>query len=195
MFEYENKLIEIDLKLANLTFNENIELQMEKEQVKTKLDEISLEKKTQQENCIHSLKTANGQTINHNNDILEETVNFYSNLYSSKKPCKKSITNFIKDVHFSHTLNENERESCEGSITTQECLKVIKEMKRDKAPGLDGLPIDFYDTFWPLFGNYLVDVFNEAFETGKLTESQKRSVLSLIYKKGDHILIKKILPN
>ena len=87
---------------------------------------LSLENKTQQDNCIYSLKTANGKTLNHNNDILEETVNFYSNLYSSKKPCKKSITCFIKDVHFSHTLNEDKRESCEGSITTQECLKVIK---------------------------------------------------------------------
>ena len=64
-------------------------------------------------------------------------------------------------------MNENERESCEGSTTTQECLKVIKEMKRNKAPGLDGLTIDFYDTSWPLFGNYIVDVFNEAFETSE----------------------------
>ena len=40
MFEYENKLKEINLKLANLKFNENIELQMEREQVKIKLDAI-----------------------------------------------------------------------------------------------------------------------------------------------------------
>ena len=33
-------------------------------------------------------------------------------------------------------------------------------------------------------------MFIEAFETGELTESQKRSVLSPIYKKGDHNLIK-----
>ena len=44
MFVYENRLKEIDLKLANLKFNENIELQMEREQVKTKLDAISMEK-------------------------------------------------------------------------------------------------------------------------------------------------------
>ena len=115
-FEYENKLKEIDLKLANLKFNENIELRMEREQVKTKLDAISMEKargyyirsraqwfeegekstryflslenKTQQDNCIHSSKTANGKTLNHNNDILEVTVNCYSNLYSSKNPVK-----------------------------------------------------------------------------------------------------------
>ena len=37
-------------------------------------------------------------------------------------------------------------------------------------------------------------MFIEAFETGELTESQKRSVLSSIYKKGDHNLIKKYRP-
>ena len=44
MFEYENKLKEIDLKLAKLKFTENIELKMEREPGKTKLDEISMEK-------------------------------------------------------------------------------------------------------------------------------------------------------
>ena len=62
-------------------------------------------------------------------------------------------------------------------------------MKWNKAPGLDGLHIDFYDTFWPLFG-----VFNESVETGELTESQKQSVLSFVYKKGDQTPIKKYRP-
>ena len=46
-------------------------------------------------------------------------------------------------------------------------------MKRSKAPGLDGLPVNFYNTFWLLFENYFVGVFNKAFETGELAESQK----------------------
>ena len=55
-------------------------------------------------------------------------------------------------------------------------------MKRNKAPGFYSLLVDnLYDTFWPLVGNYLVGLYNEAFETGELTESQKRSVLSLIF--------------
>ena len=49
---------------------------------------------------------------------------------------------------------------------TQECLKVIKEMRRNKAPGLHGLPIDFYDIFWPLLGTtllvYLVKLLKQA---------------------------------
>ena len=37
-------------------------------------------------------------------------------------------------------------------------------------------------------------MLNEAFETGELTESQKRSVISLINKKGDQTLIKHCRP-
>ena len=40
-------------------------------------------------------------------------------------------------------------------------------MKANKSPGLDGLSIDFYRTFWPEIGDLMVESFNEAFEKKK----------------------------
>ena len=37
-------------------------------------------------------------------------------------------------------------------------------------------------------------MFNESVKTGELTESQKQSVLSFVYKKGDQTLIIKYRP-
>ena len=50
---------------------------------------------------------------------------------------------------------------------------------------MDGICIEFYQKFWPILGNLLVDVFNQCFHDGKLTASQRTAVLSLIHKKDD----------
>ena len=58
-------------------------------------------------------------------------------------------------------------------------------MKRNKAPGLDGISIEFYQHFWPLIGELLINEFNESFENQILPSSQRSAVLSLIFKKDD----------
>ena len=73
----------------------------------------------------------------------------------------------------------------EGLVTIEECTLAIDKMKQNKSPGLDGLTVEFYQAFWPLLGNLLVDVFNESYELGTLPDSQRKSVMSLIFKSGD----------
>ena len=40
-------------------------------------------------------------------------------------------------------LTEDLQEQCEGLVSKDECFRVIKSMKRNKAPGLDGISIEF----------------------------------------------------
>ena len=49
---------------------------------------------------------------------------------------------------------------CEGLLTPGECLTALQGMARRKAPGLDGLPIDFYLKFWDVICSDLVSVFS-----------------------------------
>ena len=42
----------------------------------------------------------------------------------------------------------NESKKCEGEITIEECTNAICKMKLNKAPGLDGLSVEFYRKFW-----------------------------------------------
>ena len=58
-------------------------------------------------------------------------------------------------------------------------------MQKNKAPGLDGICIEFYVKFWHTISNLLVDVFNDCYKNGSLTDSQRISVMSLIFKKGN----------
>ena len=76
---------------------------------------------------------------------------------------------------------------CEGHLSVAECLTALQGMARRKAPGLDGLPMEFYIKFWPILGSDLVNVLNSCFDSGCLSLSQRRGVISLSFKKGDRL--------
>ena len=58
-------------------------------------------------------------------------------------------------------------------------------MKINKSPGSDGLQPEFYIQFWDQIKDTVVNSINEAFIKGELSNSQKRGILTLIYKKND----------
>ena len=81
-------------------------------------------------------------------------------------------------------LDDDIQQKCEGPISYTECTKALTTMTKNKSPGLDGITVEFYQAFWPLIGRLVVDVFNESHDHGTLPISQRKSVMSLIFKKG-----------
>jgi len=41
-------------------------------------------------------------------------------------------------------------------------------MKNGKAPGLDGLPVEFYKAYWHLLGEDLLAVLSDSLDKGQL---------------------------
>lgn len=146
---------------------------------------LKLEKQRQTYNKIDCLENDNGERLNSDNMILNECHNFYSNLYTSEKPTEGDIDIYLNNVNLEKHLTLDDRYVCEGLVSKAECYEALKKMKSNKSPGLDGLPVEFYETFWDEINHLLIDVFNESFNEKELPESQKLSVLSLIFKKGD----------
>ena len=61
----------------------------------------------------------------------------------------------------------------------------MKKMENNKSPGIDGLTSNFYKHFWPILGPDITQVFNYCFQYGLLTRTQRRGIITLIFKKGD----------
>ena len=91
-------------------------------------------------------------------------------------------------------LNNENQQFCDEVISLKECETVIQKMKLDKSPGLDGIPIEFYKTFWLILGLFLVKLYNENYQNEKLSNSQRIAVISLIHKKGNKNLLKNYRP-
>ena len=104
------------------------------------------------------------------------------------------MTNYLDKINVNHVLTDEESTVCEGRITKGECERSLNTISSDKAPGYDGLSIEFYRHFWNEIGDMVVNSYNEAFESCNLAESHKLSILSLIFKKGDRDDLKNYRP-
>ena len=82
------------------------------------------------------------------------------------------------------SLTEQQRLSCEGKITLNECAKALETFQFNKAAGNDGIPVEFYKTFCSLISELFIRRANECFEKGEMSSSQKQAVITLIEKKG-----------
>ncbi len=61
----------------------------------------------------------------------------------------------------------------------------LRSMDCGKAPRIDGLPIEFYKTFWSVLGGDLLSVLNDSLAGGLLSLSCRRVDITLLPKKGD----------
>ena len=145
---------------------------------------LNLEKIHQSHNSIESI-TYKNKNSKENKGILELCTEFYKDLYSSKQVSDEDINEFTDSITLEHALTNEEQEICEGHVTIEECDKAISKMKLNKAPGLDGLTIEFYKCFWSFLKDMVVDAFNESYDLECLPESMRIAIMTLIFKKGD----------
>ena len=64
-------------------------------------------------------------------------------------------------------------------ITYEEAFEVIKNMK-DSSPGNNGLSINFFKKFFPLFGEHFVEILNDS--ESILPETFNETIIKLIMK-------------
>ena len=80
---------------------------------------------------------------------LSEQKRFYQDLYSSGN--NRSVNNnaaksFLNDLNVSK-LTEEQKQACEGKFLLEECEFILETFSNNKAPGNDGIPIEFYKGF------------------------------------------------
>jgi exonuclease III len=144
---------------------------------------LAVEKHRQGCNMIKTL-TDNGKVYTEDTDILHVAQKFYSQLYTSESPSSDDIGNYLDDINLANLLPEKQ-DICEGSISQKECENAINSIKQNKSPGEDGLPIEFYRTFWKDIHTLLLEVYNECFDTEMLPLSMRKSIITLIHKKDE----------
>ena len=150
------------------------------------------ERRIQTQQAINVLMKDNLDTVTEAKDITTEAYNFYKDLYSSE-PVDQQKQNMFLQIKMPQ-LSANARDTCEGYISEEELNIALYSMGNNKSPGFDGLTTEFYKHFWPILGHELANILNFAYDNGSLALSQRRGIISLIFKKEDRTKLKNWRP-
>ena len=126
-----------------------------------------------------------GKEYNNQRDISKQLYEFFSKHFK-KRENDTNIDDWfenLEELNFNR-LSEDKNKELETKINEHEILQVIKTTEDGKTPGDDGIPIEFYKEFFNELSNSLLNSFRNSLETGYMTNSQKRGIISMIPKKG-----------
>ena len=141
---------------------------------------LSLEKKNGDDKLITQLKVGgNNKIVTEQQQILREVKCFYANLYRGNGIDPNCVNDYVSSQEMKY-LSTDEQVHCEGQMNVQECKQAVFSMKRNKAPGIDGLQIEFYVVFWDDIAELLVNAFNESYNNGQMSTSQRKGLITLI---------------
>ena len=151
-----------------------------------------LEKKSAKKKAISQLQGTDGVTKHDTASLKAIAVDFYTDLFSVKASEARTAQKLLSNVK--KTLKSDQREKLDQIITKEELLSAVMRLQRNKSPGPDGIPAEFYQRFWPfiqdIYFDFICGVKNSAFPIGKNT-----SITTLVYKdKGEVFLLANYRP-
>ncbi|KAK3552229.1 hypothetical protein QTP86_006020 [Hemibagrus guttatus] len=139
---------------------------------------FGLEKKNGQSRLIHTLHTGNGQYITHTDEIRRYATDFYQDLYRSEHRHSKELL----DIFYQGLpkVSSEDNAALEGPLVLEELQVALNTMPGGKAPGIDGLPVEF----WKELGEDVLEALKESCRERCLALSSRRAVITLLPKKG-----------
>ena len=125
----------------------------------------------------------NGLEVNGKERVGEEVCKFYVELYKEKKRDARVEKDVLKQVEM--CLDLDDKSMLGEKVSKEEVDECLGSMKKGKTPGSDGLPVEFYCAFWDVIGDCVYEMVMKVLEDGRMPESMLKSVIVLLYKKGD----------
>ena len=141
-----------------------------------------LEKKHRSESCITALRGLDNVVYTGAEGIQSVLSSFYADLFPKEETDLTLQASLLSNV--SDRVPADWVGDCEGPLSVAECFAALSGMARGKAPGIDGFPMEF---FWGVVGVDLVEVLNFCHQAGFLAKFQRRGLITLTFKKGDHL--------
>ena len=103
-------------------------------------------------------------------EIRQKLKQFYSSLY--KRRSNKTVDecmSYLANISLPK-LTDEEKLSCEGKLTKNECWIALSSMGNNKSPGNDDLSKEFYICFFDEIHSYLSESLNYSFIHGQLSK-------------------------
>lgn len=136
---------------------------------------------------INILEGPDGRMVTENSEILELCKNYFEDIYRTRieDNYASSDGSSLMNITIQPRLNDEDRLSCEGPLSNEECKFALEGMLNNKAPSVSGFSKEFMLFFWDDMGDIVTRYVNDARRAGCFFITQRRGVITLIPKKGD----------
>ena len=148
---------------------------------------LNLEKQKYCNKTIYRLQKENGEIVNNPQEILKMQKEFYENLYTSQVTPDR---NYLKHLNFPQISRET-YDRLKADITIEELTRAVKMRANSKTPSTDGLPIEFYKTFWDKLKCFLCELYKEIIISGQFHLTARQGIISLLEKPESNTLLLK----
>jgi len=129
-------------------------------------------------NTISELRNAEGVLVSGDEGVLAMVVEYYSSLYTSSVPIEiEEVVQFIKPV-----VTEEMNRDLIGVFSRDEVEVAVKQMAPLKAPRPNGMPPIFFQKFWNIIGNDVVEAVHSCLNLGSILSGLNHTFISLIPK-------------
>ena len=115
-------------------------------------------------------------------DMAEHVQRFYTKLYSCDQTNPLEQNFFLNNLKAE--LSHQQKKHLQIDLSEHEMEAAINQMAKRKAPGPDGLSIEFYTQCWSIVKNDFVNVLKEMYSTQVIHNRIKSGFITLIHKKG-----------
>ena len=177
--KYKAKIVRLNAqKREKLLLDTQPKDRMEGE--KTSLYQILRINKRRAAREIATIQDEQGRIQNTFQGIAKTMVQYYAKAFQSIQTDNQAIQ-LLKEYITPVDPNKYKTQ-LEQSITAEEVYKAICTGNKRKAPGIDGICLEFYETHWQIIQTDLIQLMNDMFQNKNITERQKRGILISIPK-------------
>jgi hypothetical protein len=138
---------------------------------------------------LKELSTEDGE-VTGQEDLAHYVHSFYTHIYTSE--ANAPGTHEAREVCWTSTptrvSNETNKELTQ-ELTLKEIQEAILAMPKDKAPGCDGIPTEFFQEFLSEVSPTLLQAFSAMLRNGETSELFNKGLIILIPKSGNHARI------
>ncbi|KAL3685602.1 hypothetical protein R1sor_003624 [Riccia sorocarpa] len=142
-----------------------------------------------------ALQDDHGTLHTEESKILDLAANYFADIL--QEPAVISPQHSAVDELLSRTsaqVTNEERESLQKDFTLQELHTAAKLLGRDKCPGPDGVPLEFFLSLWDTVSPLVLRATSEGLQTGAILPFFNRGTITLLQKEGDSTLLKNKRP-
>jgi hypothetical protein len=132
-----------------------------------------------------------GRVLTFKEDVTREMISHFTSIFKNQPS---------SDILAGAEFLEGVRDCCKPApnltapISSLEIKSALLATKKNKSPGIDGIPYEFYLTFWDVIAPHFLDMFNHILERDSLTPSQGQAAIRLIPKSSDSCRILEFRP-